>query len=248
MFWLFKFTFRLLFRLGLIVGAGAAGLAMGLFLQVRSEQRTWAVVPADVRRELPGDELIAIPDTVETRSLRIDAPPEAVWPWLVQMGWGRGGWYSYDKFDMDQPSADSILEEFQDLAEGDLVPTHPEGGFRARVVDPGQALVLYLDTELIESQADAAQGPGDTPAGLQAAGAMGDLAMPDFRATWAFVLEPVPGGGSLLIERMRFWTGQGGMAQQLGLPFMGLGVFLMTRKHMLGVKERAERHATEEKG
>jgi hypothetical protein len=67
--------------------------------------------------------------------------------------------------------------------------------------------------------------------------------MPDFRASWAFVLEPAPGGGTRLVERLRVWTGQGGPAQRLGLPMFGLGVFLMTRKHMLGVKERAERHA-----
>ncbi len=243
MFWLARFVFKLMTRFGLIVAAGSAGFATGLLLQARAEQRTWAVVPADLERELPGDELIAVPDAVDTRSLRIDAPPDAVWPWLAQMGFGRGGWYSFDKLDMDQPSAESILEEFGDLAEGDLVPTHPGGGFVARVVEPGQALVLYLDTELVQSQADASQAPDDTPVGLQAAGAMGDLAMPDFRATWTFVLEPAAGGGSYLIERLRVWSGQGGMAQQLGLPMFGLGVFLMTRKHMLGVKERAERHA-----
>jgi hypothetical protein len=45
---------------------------------------------------------------------------------------------------------------------------------------------------------------------------------------------------------MRLWSGQDGLAQQVGLPFVGLGVFLMTRKHMLGVQERAERHARAE--
>ena len=232
--------------------AGAAGFLTGLLLQARMEQQTWGVDPADVKRELPGDELVPVTDTVETRTLRIDAPPEAVWPWLVQMGWGRGGWYSYDKMDMDRPSADEILEEFQDLAEGDLVPTHPEGGFIARVVDPGRTLALYLDSELIQAQLEAAREAAaasaeaivDTPPGLQAAGAVGDLAMPEFRASWTFVIEPAPGDGSRLIERMRVWTGRDGLVQQLGLPSFGLGVFLMTRKHMLGVKERAERHVS----
>ena len=268
MLWSVRFMFGLLRRLGLIVAAGAAGFAAGLLLLARSEQRTWAVVPADVKRDLPGDELVPVPDAVETRTLRIEAPPEAVWPWLVQMGWGRGGWYSYDKLDMDRPSADEILDEFQDLAEGDLVHTHPEGGFVARVVDPGRALALYLDTELVQGQAEAASAAetasdalaaeaaserpagtvADTTAGLQAAGIMGALAMPEFRASWAFVLEPAAGGGTRLIERLRVWTGQEGLVQQLGLPFFGLGVFLMTRKHMLGLKERVERHAAAREG
>lgn len=256
MLWLVRFAFELVSRLTLIAMAGAAGFATGLLLQVRSEQQTWGVVQADAKRELPGDDLVPVPDTVETRTLRIDAPPEAVWPWLVQMGWGRGGWYSYDKMDMDRPSADEILEQFQDLAEGDIVRTHPEGGFVARVVDPGRALVLYLDTELVNAQAEAASdadtaaagASGDTPPGLQAAGVMGNLAMPDFRGTWTFVLEPAPGDGTHLIERFRVWTGQEGLAQQLGMPLFGVGVFLMTRKHMLGVKERAERHAATQEG
>lgn len=256
MFWLARFLFKLIARLGSILTAGVAGFATGLILQARMEQRTWGIVLADVERELPGDELIAAPDAVDTRSLRIEAPIEAVWPWLVQMGWGRGGWYSYDKLDMDRPSADEIIAEFQDLAEGDLVRTHPEGGFVARVVEPDHALVLYLDTELVQGQAEAArdgaaadaEAAEDTPPGLQAAGVMGDLAMPDFRGTWAFVLEPAPGGGTRLIERLRVWTGQGGPAQRLGLPLFGLGVFLMTRKHMLGLKERAERHAATQEG
>ncbi len=248
MFWLVRLVCRLLSRLWLVALAAAAGFATGLLLQARAAQQTWGVVAADVERGLPGDELVAGPDTSDTRSLRLEAPPAAVWPWLVQMGWGRGGWYSYDRLDTDQPSAETILEEFQDLAEGDLVPTDPGGGFVARIVDPGRALVLYLDTELVQAQREAEEAGDDTPAGLQAAGMVSSIAMPRFRASWALVLEPAAGGGTWLIERMRVWTGQGGLSQQLGMPFMGLGVFLMTRKHMLGIKERAERHARTQEG
>jgi hypothetical protein len=238
-------------RLRLIVLAALAGLAVGFLLQLLEEKRTWGVVPRDARRELPGDGLIAAPDVSETRSLSIAATPAEVWPWLVQMGFGRGGWYSYDQVDMDSPSAETILDEFQDLAEGDLVPTHPGGGFVAREVEPERALVLYLDTELVQSQMDAAVPEGqpgpetgeDVPAGLQMAGAMGDLTLPDFRGTWAFVLEPEADGGTRLIERIRLWAGEAALPPRLGLPMMGLGIFVMTRKHMLGVKERAERLA-----
>lgn len=253
LFWPLRFALRLIWRLRLIVVAALAGFVTGLLLIVRSEQQTWGVRPQDVDRALAGDELIPVADVSETRSLAVAAPPEAIWPWLVQMGYGRGGWYSYDQLDMDRPSADSVFDEWQGLAEGDLVPTHPDGGFVARIVEPETALVLYLDTALVAGGSDpASPGPrtgvpieaeARTPGPLQAAGALGDLAMPEFRATWAFILEPQADGSTRLIERLRLWTGEAGLTQQLGLPLMGLGVFLMTRKHMLGVKERAERLA-----
>jgi hypothetical protein len=251
-FWPIKIVFKLGLRIQLIALSALAGMAVASYLQLREEQRTWGVLPKDAERALPGDDLIGAPDVVETRSLPIDAAPADVWPWLVQMGWGRGGWYSYDQLDMDHPSADTILEEFQDLAEGDVVPTHPGGGFEAKVVEPEKTLVLYLDSELVESHLEAAtaeraaESPVDDenlPAGLQAAGAMGDFTMPEFRATWTFVLESESDGSTRLVERMRIWGGDGGMPQRLGLPLMGVGVFLMTRKHMFGVKERAERLA-----
>ena len=258
MFWFMRFALKSAWRLKLIVLSALAGLGAGLYLQLRQEQRTWGVVPGDVDRALAGDDLVAVPDVEETRSLAMGAPPAAVWPWLVQIGWGRGGWYSYDQLDLESQSADTVLAEHQDLAEGDLVPTHPGGGFVARVVEPDKALVLYLDSELVEGQMEtaaaesgdefeamSAQAAEGLPGGLQVAGALGDFAMPEFRASWALVLEEEPDGSTRLIERMRVWNGQAGLPQQLGQPLFGLGVFVMTRKHMLGVKERAERLAAE---
>ncbi len=235
------------FALAALAGAGAVILA-----QLRREQRDWGVTPADAVRGLPGDELVPGAGIVDTRSLLIDAPPSAVWPWLVQMGYGRGGWYSYDRMDMKGRSADRILPEHQDLAPGDLVPTHSDGGFLAKIVEPDRALVLYLDDELVSSQASAAAPIGDAlggqdsqgerpVAGLQAAGAIGGLAMPTFSVSWAFVLEEETGSRTRLVERFRVKAPEAGLPSRLGLPIMGLGVFAMTRRHMLGVKERAER-------
>jgi hypothetical protein len=70
---------------------------------------------------------------------------------------------------------------------------------------------------------------------------MGGATMPEFRASWAIVLEPLGERRTRLVERFRVWTPLPTPAQRMGLPFMGYGVFLMTRKHMLGLKERAER-------
>jgi hypothetical protein len=151
---------------------------------------------------------------------------------------------------MEGSSADSILPQFQDLAPGDLVPTHPGGGFVARVVDAPKALVLYLDSELARSQVEATVAERETgaamvdehaPAGLHLAGALGGMSMPEFRTTWSFILEPeADGTETRLIERFRVKAADAGLAQKLSLPVMGLGVFAMTRKHMLGLKERAE--------
>ena len=245
-------------RLKVVAFSFLAGLATAFYLQLREQQQSWGVVPADTEKSLPGDELVDDPGIVDTRTLIIDAAPSEVWPWLVQMGYGRGGWYSYDKLDVKGSSADTILEEYQDLAEGDIVPTHPGGGFVAKVVEPEKTLVLYLDTELVQSQMDAdvaekgdealADIDEDAPAGLRFAGVMGDMTMPEFRGTWAFILEPVSGGKTRLIERFRIWTAEAGLPQRLGMPMMGLGVFAMTRKHMLGVKDRAEAASTNSAG
>ena len=234
-------------------GLGAAAIAVTILTSplLRPWYSKWGASKVEVERRLPGDERVTVPNLESTRAITINASVAQVWPWLVQMGYGRGGWYSYDQMDMDTPSAETILEEYQDLAEGDLVRTHPDGGFVARVVEPGRALVLYLDSELVRGQLEAAADalsavdvPGEEePAGLQVAGVMGDLTMPEFRGSWAFVLEPEPDGTTRLVERMRLWAGDAPVPPRLGLPLMGLGVFVMTRKHMLGVKERAERLA-----
>ena len=250
MLWPLKFTFKLILRLKIIVASVMAGMALAFYLRLREEQKSWGVVPADRSRSLAGDDLVSDPGIIETRSLSLDAPASRIWPWLVQMGYGRGGWYSYDKLDIRGSSADAILPQFQGLAVGDIVPTHPGGGFVARVVESERALVLYLDTALVKSQVEtsiARKGDAalddideDLPGGLQFASAMGDMTMPEFRATWAFILEPEAGGKTRLIERFRVWTADAGLPQKLGMPVMGMGVFAMTRKHMLGVKQRAE--------
>jgi hypothetical protein len=230
------------------------GVAAAVLFALRREQSRWGIDAADAIRVMPGDDLVANANIVDTRSLRIDAAPGEVWPWLAQLGYGRGGWYSYDAIDMKGRSADGVLPEHQDLAEGDLVPTHPGGGFEARVVQPGRALVLYLDDEIVRDQAEGVRAGAGAAAGvkaakhepltpgLQAAGAMSGFAMTAFRASWAFLLEPeADGTGTRLIERFRVWAPDGGAPARLGMPVMGLGVFAMTRKHMLGLKSRAER-------
>jgi hypothetical protein len=234
---------RLLFFLFSFAVSAAVSLIATYVAVVRPMRRTWGVDPEESAKSLPGDELVPEAALVETRGITVNATPAAIWPWLVQMGYGRGGWYSYDKMDNDAASSDRILPEFQSLSVGDIMPTWPGGGFRVAGLDPERSLSLYLDTELVKSQQAAAEGapPAETTPGLKAAGAMGGMAMPEFKASWTFVLEPQAEGKTRIVERMRAWAPEPSAAQKLALPIFGIGVFLMTRKQLLGLKDRVER-------
>ncbi|MEZ4597021.1 MAG: hypothetical protein R3C32_09400 [Chloroflexota bacterium] len=229
------------------VTAVAAGIAAG-----RSLHDRWGVDPDESARRLPGDDLVDQADAVDTRVIDIDAPVDKVWPWLVQMGYGRGGWYSYDVLDMNEPSALDIEARWQSLAVGDVMPTHPGGGFVVKVLDAPTTLVLYIDRAIVEQQEREAKEPrDDRPSGVDAAtsnvratGAyLGQAVQGDFAASWAFVLKPGAHDGTRLVERFRVRMEAPAKAQ----PFMrvaraclGFGVFVMTRRQMLGIKDRAE--------
>jgi hypothetical protein len=226
---------------GAIIGT-AAGIAIN---RTVSWWRTWGVDPIEADKALTGDDLVPTPTAIITRGITIDAPPEAVWPWLVQMGFERAGWYSYDQLDMRGKSAGKIVPAWQKLEVGDVMPVSPDGGFSIRVVEPLRALVLFTDTTLVESQAAAAASAvrPDVPAGLAASGAILRQTAQDFAASWAFALEPLEDGGTRLIERFRVRFGAGGPGFRVVGPFMGFGVFVMLQRQMVGIRERAQRTA-----
>ena len=225
---------------GTVTLGGAA-----IWFTVRPWWHRWGVDPDEAARELPGDDIIPDAPISDTRAITVAAPPSAIWPWLVQMGFGRGGWYSYDAMDMKGSSADRILPELQELAVGDVVPTSPGGGFEVKAIEPGHALVLYLDTKMVRAQAEAAKsGVAEAaPVNLQAGGALMGVAQPtEFAATWAFVVEPLGDERARLIERFRIrFDGGDKPWMKVTLPFMGFGVFAMVRRQLLGIKSRAER-------
>lgn len=106
---------------------------------------TWGATRAEADARLPGDELVPAGAST-TRAIAIDAPPDAVWPWLVQIGFGRAGWYSYDRLDNDGVrSATEVIDRFQDLAVGDRIPMTPELGFVVRTIEPPATLVSLSD-------------------------------------------------------------------------------------------------------
>ena len=235
-----------------IAGTAASLAALATYRQViRPWYESWGIEPGDDERLLPGDELIANPTAGETRGITIDAPEAAIWPWLVQMGFGRAGWYSYDRLDTRGRSAAAIVPAWQTIAVGDTMPTWPGGGFEIAQVEADRAIVLYLDDtiaarQLEEARSTAVGGVGAeamTP-GLAASAAIMRTQPQRFRVSWAFVLDPLDGSRTRLVERLRVEYPAIAAWNRVTGPFFGAAVFLMTRKQLLGIKDRAERLMT----
>ena len=212
-------------------------------LAVRPWRRRWGVDATESAATLPGDDIVAEATAVETRGITIDAAPDDVWPWLVQMGYGRAGWYSYDQLDMKGRSATEIVPEWQGLKAGDTVPTHPDGGFVVRVLEPQRALVLYVDSAMAagwKRPRVARIATSEVP-GLHASGVMLDATMPhEFAGTWAFAIKPQEDGRTRLIERARFHFGDQAAGVRIAKEALGFGVFLMMRRQLLGIRDHAE--------
>jgi hypothetical protein len=124
----------------------AVGAAAAYLLAVRPWQLRWGATDQESDGSLPGDDLIANPDLTATRAITVHVAAEQVWPWIAQLGQGRGGFYSYDALEnlvgCDIHSADQIVPEWQDINVGDQVKLHPEVGLDVAVVEQGRALVL----------------------------------------------------------------------------------------------------------
>jgi hypothetical protein len=228
----------------IVVGSAIAAAGWAAYSTTRRWYRTWGIDPVDARKALPGDELVPEPTACDTRGLTIDAPPEAVWPWLVQMGYGRGGWYSYDAIDMKGASSGTILPEHQSLSIDDVIPTDPGGGFVVKVVEPEQALVLYIDHEVVAARKAATATTADATPGLAASGRFLETGLPpQFTAAWAFVLEPLGGGQTRLLERIRIRLDGASTGSRFLGPILDFGLFVMTQRQMLGIRARAEKLA-----
>jgi hypothetical protein len=116
----------------------AALLVVGYVRGFRPWQLRWGASDEEVARSLPGDELVSRPTFDATRAITIQARPEDIWPWLVQVGVNRAGWYSYDLLDnLGRPSAREVIPAFQRVAVGDLLPISPDGkqGIRIQALD-----------------------------------------------------------------------------------------------------------------
>lgn len=139
-----------------IVTVSAAGVG-GYLFHLHREGKRWGATDEETRANLPGDDLVPHPDVETTHAVTINAPAKDVWPWLVQMGYGRAGWYTdvwwYRQIDryvwrVRTLRTNAILPELQRLAVGDTVPDGPPGTayFTVTACKPGHTLALYSTT------------------------------------------------------------------------------------------------------
>lgn len=128
------------------VGRFAVAVAMaaaGYFLIYRPLQLRWGATPQELTQVMPGDEIQPHPILNATRCVTIRVSPEQIWPWLVQIGYRRAGWYGYDWIDNDGiPSADRILAKWQELKVGDVVPIWKNLNFPVRELEANRYLVF----------------------------------------------------------------------------------------------------------
>jgi len=102
----------------------------------RPWQLRWGATDNEIKRTMPGDDIVGKPSFNATRAVTINAPAENIYPWIVQMGVSRAGWYSYDLLDnLGRPSAESILTKHQTIQVGDVIPMSPDGKQGMRVKD-----------------------------------------------------------------------------------------------------------------
>ncbi|MEU8239016.1 SRPBCC family protein [Actinoplanes missouriensis] len=193
----------------LLIGAG---LAVAATPWARRRYVTWGATPEEITGRLPGDDLLPDAGLVSTRAVTIDAPPSAIWPWLVQMGSGRGGAYTYDwienLFGLNMHSIDEILPQFQNLAVGDSLPLGSRGpAMRVEICDRDRTLAFRSE---------------------------------DDAWVWIFHLRPC-GPGTRLISRNRIVPpGSSRIARALYDAVMAPGSLLMERRMLQGIKHRAE--------
>ncbi|WP_235947118.1 SRPBCC family protein [Nocardia terrae] len=193
--------------------SAVTGLAAGYRLFARNACVTWGATAEEVGAALPGDGLLPDAGTVTTRAITVAATPEQIWPWLVQMGSGRGGAYTYDWIEnllgLDMHSAHEILPQFQQLAVDDVLPLGEKGpALRVAALDRPHAMVL---------------------------------ASTDHHWVWAFALRPTA-DGTRLISRNRIALPDAGVLQRFFyMLVMEPGSLIMEAKMLRGIKERAER-------
>jgi hypothetical protein len=123
-------------------------IAAALWFLYRPWALTWGSTNEEVTRPMPGDEVLELPTFNATRAVTIEATPEEIWPWIIQIGYRRAGFYSYDVLDNDGiPSAERILPEYQTLTIGDLIPLSKTADVRVAELDPPRFMVLVFEVE-----------------------------------------------------------------------------------------------------
>jgi len=215
--------------------AAAVAVVLGVYLAVlRPRSHRWGATEAELGRVLPGDDLVPTVKAGYTQAITINAPPERVWPWLVQIGYGRAGWYTYDwvykflggaNFYEGDRSADRIIPELQDLKVGDAIRIFEQGPFEVMALEPDRLLVLLARVDW--DTADTFELSEAMPANY-------------LNNSWVYVLEKADQDSTRLIVRWRGDYSPGlGSALSLGIP-TEVGALIMQPKMLKGIKARAE--------
>jgi hypothetical protein len=203
-------------------GLGALSIAASIVTSPLSRPwySKWGATETEENLTLPGDELVPDPVLTANRVISIEAPADVVWPWLLQLGQGRGGFYSYQRLEnmigCDIHNADHIVPEFQDLKVGDLVRLGPKGmpAFNVAAIEPGSALIL---------RGDMPDANGKTTTWI-----------------WIFFLVPVDDQTTRLILRTRLEYASNFGNTLMWRVFTDPISFNMERKMLQGIKARAE--------
>jgi hypothetical protein len=197
------------------VGAYAAAL--------RRRQFQWGATSDEVVMTLPGDELLGRADLVATRAVTVRAEAEDVWPWLAQMGQGRGGLYSYDWVEnlvgCQMNSAERVVPKWQGVEVGDDFRIHPDVALKVVHVNPPHALVVEGG---VSATGEATAGDADAP----------------YDFTWAFVLVPGVKGRTRLVVRERYRCHT--TAARVLVEVVCVVSFVMTERMLRGIRDRAE--------
>lgn len=210
--------------------ATLTGVAVVIYLRFfRPWYLRWGATDEEVEQSMPGDEEVSQANYQSTRAITIKALAAEIWPWLVQMGQGRGGFYTYTWLEnlvgLRISNVDQILAEFQHLKVGDIIPLEPGGsGYRVASIEPNKLLVLVIRA---------------TDSGV-----MGTvMKQGNGASTWVYLLRELDSERTRLIVRWRARLKPTIKTPSLVLISLLLAPieFVMERKMLLGIKKRAER-------
>ena len=170
----------------------------------RPWQMYWGAVDEEISRVMVGDNIIKNSDFNSTRAVTINASPERIWPWLIQIGYKKAGFYSYDFLDNNGiPSAERIIPEYQDLKAGDQLPLTKNSTIKVDSLERNKYLLLVTKTR---------------------------------NMTWSWGLYKISEQQTRLVSRLRVR-----MDNNFKKIFWDVFEIIMMRKHLLGIKKRAER-------
>jgi hypothetical protein len=210
--------------------AAALALLGAYAFGVRRRLLRWGATGDEAERPFPGVDMIPGGTRGGTMAVTIDAPPHAVWPWLVQMGVDRAVWYTWDYWrPLGLRSADRIHPEWQDIAVGHHMPSVPDGSvwWEVAALEPERFLGLRMSVDLRGRRFD----PEKTH--------------PRFHSDslWAFLLEPLPGERTRLVVS-GYWAFRPKWLQGVvGFLFLEPSTWIMQTRQFAGLKRRAERAA-----